>query len=227
MPKKITEKRVRYDWEAIWSDYRAGIISIREISRKHKVDHGYLIRKAKKLKIERDLTKKIKQAAKIKLVTKSVTKKKSPQKKVTTPLADDQDIINEKADELVAVQLSHRKDIKRSKSAVMILQDQLMEAITTRIKLEKTIKTETKEDKDEKRRASLMKAVSLPSHSLVAKNLAVALKNLIGLERQAFSLDDAGDDLDDLKSTLTPEDKKLFRKAAKIVSQRVIEQAHE
>ena len=225
MPKKLTEKRVRYDWEAIWSDYRAGIISIREISRKHKVDHGYLIRKAKKLKIERDLTKKIKQAAKIKLVTKSVTTKKSPQKKVTTPLADDQDIINEKADELVAVQLSHRKDIKRSKSAVMILQDQLMEAISTRLELEKTIEVETKED--DKRRGMLMKAVSLPSHSLVAKNLAVALKNLIGLERQAFSLDDAGDDLDDLKSTLTPEEKKLFRKAAKIVSQRVIEQAHE
>jgi hypothetical protein len=44
-------------------------------------------------------TQKIKQAAKIKLVTKKLVTKNL----VTTPNADDQNIINEKADGLVAI----------------------------------------------------------------------------------------------------------------------------
>jgi len=38
----------------------------------------------------------------------------------------------------------------------------------------------------------MMRAVSLPMHSGVIRDLSVAQKNLIGLERQAFGITDNG-----------------------------------
>jgi len=44
--KKIESKQI--DWEAIEKEYRAGMLSIREVARRNSVDHAYLIRTAKK-----------------------------------------------------------------------------------------------------------------------------------------------------------------------------------
>ena len=44
------------DWETIENEYRAGMLSIREVARRNGVDHAYLIRTAKKKGWSRDLT---------------------------------------------------------------------------------------------------------------------------------------------------------------------------
>ena len=44
--------RIARDWEAIGIDYRAGLLSIRAVGRKHKIDEAQLRRYAKKKKWE-------------------------------------------------------------------------------------------------------------------------------------------------------------------------------
>lgn len=208
----------KHDWEKIEPDIRAGILSLREIGRKHNVPLTTVRKHIKEKNVKRDLTAKIKEKVRTKLVLTQVR----------TSGANDDQVVEEVSDQVVAIQVSHRKDIRQAKTTVMILQDELLSAIQHRVEIEGSIQDETKEDSKGKRRATMLNAVSLPSHSLVAKNLSVALKHLIGLERQAFSMDEEPpDDPGKLQSKLTDHEKKLYREAARIVSQRIIERAQE
>lgn len=67
--------------------------------------------------------------------------------------------------------------------------------------IEQAIDEDTKSDRDGKRKAAMLKAVSLPTRAGVMRDLSVALKNLIPLERQAFNLDekDKGPPIEDIK----------------------------
>lgn len=147
----------KYDWEAIWVDYRAGVLSVREVAKKHGVDCGYLHRKAKKSKIKRDLTARVKQAALTKLVNETVN----------TSNNSDDEIVEAESDKVVEIVKLHRKDIASGQKAVRKL-------------LEKLSDIDEIED-----------AKTLQTYSSVAVNLANATKSLIGLSRQAFSLDDS------------------------------------
>ena len=60
-----------------------------------------------------------------------------------------------------------------------------------RADIEAAIKAETGADKTGERRARMLRAIALPSRSAVLGSLSSALKTLIGLERQAFNLDEA------------------------------------
>jgi hypothetical protein len=68
----------------------------------------------------------------------------------------------------------------------------LREAATIRDELENTIKEATVGDKDTNRRRAMLRAISLPTHARVLRDLSVAQKNLISLERQAYNLDEDG-----------------------------------
>lgn len=178
----------KYDWERIARDYRAGILSVREVARQQDVDHSYLLRIAKKNGWRRDLTARVKKEAAIKLVTGDVT----------TANAREDEIIEEKSDELVRVRQLHRSDIKKSLGIVKILQDQLISAAEHRAEIEEEIIEETGPNEitgkiNQKRRISMMRAVSLPAHAAILRDLSVAQKNLIGLERQAWNLNDTFD----------------------------------
>lgn len=174
----------KYDWEAIWVDYRAGIPSINEVGKKHGVDPSYICRKAKELGIKRDLTNRVKQEVRTKLVHGSVH----------TPGTTDDKIIENESDRVVEVVKLHRKDIGSGREAVNVLLGQLTEAAANRDDIKEDIERETAEDQTIHRKNQMLKAVSLQTHSSVAVNLSNALKNLIGLERQAFSLDDGAAD---------------------------------
>jgi len=80
-PKK---KKSRYDWEAIEVDFRARKISIRAVSRKHKIDFAYLRREAKRRGWQRDLTDEVKKEVRNQLVRRKAEKvstdKSSPEK---------------------------------------------------------------------------------------------------------------------------------------------------
>ena len=224
MTKKIADKRRhKYDWEAIWVDYRAGIISVREVARKHNIDHAYLLRKAKELGVERDLTAKIKQAAKIKLAKRAVKKptkkvtKKSP-KHVENPVTtqDANQIIEEKSDELLEIQILHRRDIRALRNEEQRLLAELGDDPKKLWVGQYKGEIVTKEFK-----------IAVTERASALQSLASAMHKRIVLERRAYGLEDGDDDFSDLKTTLTPTEQQLFRKAARIVSQRVIEQARE
>jgi len=84
---KTKKKKFRYDWEAIEVDFRARKISIRAVSRKHKIDYAYLRREAKRRGWQRDLTDEVRKEVRNQLVRRKAEKvstEKSPPEEVHT-----------------------------------------------------------------------------------------------------------------------------------------------
>ncbi|MNR23022.1 hypothetical protein D3C85_1400170 [compost metagenome] len=84
----------------------------------------------------------------------------------------------------------HRKDIGHGHRLVGMLFSQLEEAALHREAIEDEIERECAGDETTARRTRMLKAVSLPLHAGVIRDLSTALKNLIPLERQAYNLDE-------------------------------------
>lgn len=179
----MTDKKSRKatDWEAIERDYRAGLLSIREVAKVHGVSDKAIRNKAKENGWERDLSDKINEKVRTGLVrTQSAA----------ADLKTEREIIETAAATVVQVVRGHRKHISRQIELVDTLTEQLVGAAGSRDEIEAAIFDETAGDKDGKRRSAMLKAVSLPTHASAAVNLANALKTLVGLERQAFSIKD-------------------------------------
>lgn len=171
----------RTDWEAIERDYRAGQLSLREIAKIHGVSDTAIRKKARAAGWERDLTERIDEKVRTEMV-RGLVRTANPQ--------TEREIINEAAAQKVQVVRSHQKRIGRQTELVDLLTEQLVEAAGKRDDIEDAIEDETKDDGNGQRRAMMLKAVSLQSHSTIAVNLSNALKTLVGLERQAFNIKD-------------------------------------
>lgn len=171
----------RTDWEAIERDYRAGILSLREIAKRHGISDTAIRKKARANGWERDLTEKVNEQARSQLVRETV-RTANPQ--------TEQEIVNDAAATIVTVVRGHRKHISRQVEIVEALVEQLAGAAGNRDAIEDAIFDETADEENGKRRAAMLKAVSLPSHTSAMVNLTNALKTLIGLERQAFNIKD-------------------------------------
>ena len=64
-----------------------------------------------------------------------------------------------------------------------------MQAIGSRATLEAEVDALGKDELQGQSRAALKQALSLANHAATLRDLSGALKNLVGLERQAFNLD--------------------------------------
>jgi len=91
------------DWEAIQREYRAGILSVREIASMYQISHAAILKRAKKdpENWKRDLTKRIQAAVTRKLVTNMVT------------AADEDSVVEEAAGRALAIIKQHRKCIAK------------------------------------------------------------------------------------------------------------------
>lgn len=174
-------KRKTYDWETIEKEYRAGVLSIREIAKTHGCSEGAIRKKAKQYSWDRDLTEKVKQKVRTELVRTEVR---------TPDPATEKEIVEQAAATQVEVVRSHRVKIKKGVRVVETLLDQLSDAADKRDEIEGDIYEDTKEESTVNRRNAMLKAVSLPSHASTAVSLSNALKNLVSLERQAFNIQD-------------------------------------
>ncbi|MFS1538546.1 MAG: hypothetical protein ACL7BU_07420 [Candidatus Phlomobacter fragariae] len=94
------------DWEAIESAYRAGSLSVRAIADKHGVTEGAIRKRAKKNGWLRNLTEKVREATRTKLVHNEERGISTQSKKPT-----DEDIIEQAASEAAEVVLGHRADL--------------------------------------------------------------------------------------------------------------------
>ena len=173
------------DWEAIERAYRAGLKSIREVAEIHGVSDTAIRKKAAAHGWNRDLSVKVQERVRTKLVRKKPEREPS----VLTPEAE-QAIIEEAATEIVTIVRRHQVKINRQSDLVDMLTQQLVDVAGNKEDFEQAIEDETAEDQSGKRRAMLMKAIALPTHASTAVNLANALKTLIGMERQAYSIKD-------------------------------------
>ena len=181
------------DWEAIESAYRAGLLSIREIASQHGITHGAINKRAKRDGWERDLK------AKIKAKADALVSKREVSSQVSTETATSERILIEANAEVIAtVRMEHRGDIRRARNIANSLFDELEAQCADIESLRKL--GEAMFDPDEKTgrdrlNEAYQKATSLPGRVKSMKDLSDTLKNLVGLERQAYDIDGpAGDD---------------------------------
>lgn len=181
------KSRYSVDWETIEREYRAGVLSIREIGKIHGVSDTAIRKKAKEASPQwtRDLTEKVNAQVRTELVRSGV-RNADPQ--------TEREIVEAAAATVVQVVRSHRSRIKQGSELVELLTKQLMDVAGKREEFEKLIEEECSEDKTSERYNRLMKAVSLGTHAGIAVNLATATKTWVGLERQAFNIPDISED---------------------------------
>ncbi|EKN3404925.1 hypothetical protein AB5J03_003883 [Yersinia enterocolitica] len=193
------------DWEAIESAYRAGLMSIREIASQHGITHGAINKRAKRDDWERDLK------AKIKAKADALVSKREVSTQVSTEKALSERILIEANAEVIAnVRMEHRGDIRRAREITNALFDELGAECADIESLRKL--GELMLDPDENGRDRLNEVyqsiIALPERVKAVKALSDAMKNLIGLERQAYDIgEDKGDNvvskLSDLMDSLS------------------------
>lgn len=176
----------RIDWEQIERQYRAGVVSLREIGRDHGVSDTAIRKRAKADGWERDLTEKVKERSRAKLVRTLGSHDGSHEQRART----DAEIVEQAAETQVTVVKSHRRDIATGRRIVATLFNELIKATEQRHEIDDAIEVETATDKDGgKRRAMMRRAVGLPSRASTMQSLAGALRSIVVLERQAFNIE--------------------------------------
>lgn len=179
------------DWESIEREYRAGVLSIREIGKVHGVSDTAIRKKAKTDRWQRDLTERINEQVRSELVCSGfapVDPKRGANQKQT-----EREIIDQAAATVVQVVREHRGRIKQGNALVELLTKQLMDVAGSREEFEQAIGIICAEDKTPERMNRLLKAVSLGAHATIAVNLANATRVWVGLERQAFNISEGVD----------------------------------
>lgn len=178
----------RPDWEAIESAYRAGVMSLREIASQHDITHGAINKRAKKEWWERDLREKIKLKADALVSKREVSTKVSTEKAVSERI-----LIEANAEVIATVRMEHRGDIRRARELANALFDELSVECADVPALKKLgeLMIEPDDNGRDKLNELYHAIISLPERVKSAKALSETLKNLIGLERQAYGLDDA------------------------------------
>lgn len=180
------DKKAAPDWERIEADYRAGLLSVREIAAANGVSHVAIGKRAKRDGWERDLDAKIKAKAEA-LVTKAeVTKEVTSEQAVT-----ERRIVEANAQVIAEVRVSHRRDIARARSLAMKLLDEL-EVQTDSVDLLEQLETALAgEDGPDGLTRVFQRVTSTAGRIDSAKKLAEAMKVLVSMEREAYGIVDA------------------------------------
>ncbi|HCR0895017.1 TPA: hypothetical protein OMT60_004497 [Enterobacter hormaechei] len=174
------------DWEAIETAYRAGVMSLREIASQHGISEGAIRKRAKRDDWSRDLNAKIQQKAED-LVRKQEVRRTVRNESTLTERVQ----IEATAEVIATVRMEHRGDIRRARELTNTLFDELGAQCADVSALEQL--GDIMFDPDDKGRDRLneiyQKVISLPSRVKSMKDLSDSLKTLIGLEREAYSIE--------------------------------------
>ena len=177
--------RKKIDWESIEKDYRAGIKTHREIAEAHGCSHGAVQKRAKKYAWTRDLTGKIKEAAKNIVAKEEVAKKVAKKDEIA-----ERDIVEANANLQASVMRGQRKSVQKSCDLVGKLLAEL-DGVTDSGDLVELLGEAMRSDASvDKMNDAYRKIVSLPGRIDAMKKLSDSMKTMVGLERQVFGLDD-------------------------------------
>lgn len=182
------ESKTSVDWERIENDYRAGVLSLREIAEKNSgTNHTAIARKAKSEGWARDLAARIKSKANDLVTRQSVTKTVTAEQLVT-----DSQIVDANAQVIADIRLAHRSDIRRGRAISMALFRELevQTGDVAALAMLGELMAAPDDKGVDKLRDLYLKVISLPSRTDTMKKLSETLKNLIALERQAFGIED-------------------------------------
>ena len=165
------------DWERIEVDYRAGLLSLRELAIAHpNTNHVAIARRAKKEGWTRDLTAKIKAKAED-LVTRSVVTPDETARRAVT----EKEVVEAGAAAIVQVRLSHRTDIQRSKRLVNTLLEHLEELGLPKVPDKGKPESETQA-------VRTLCLATLKDQSVILDKLVGTQKVLVAMEREAFGI---------------------------------------
>lgn len=183
---KKAEKPAAPDWERIEIEYRAGVRSVREIAALHGISHTAINKKAKAEGWLRDLSAKIKAKAEAKVSRALVSKEVSSETRILESA-----VVEANAQAIADIRLAHRADIRRGRTLVLSLLTELEGQTTNRALFEQLGELMAQPDENGRDRLADLyhKVIGLSGRVSNVKALAEALKNLIGLEREAWNLD--------------------------------------
>lgn len=173
------------DWERIEVDYRAGILSVREIAKRQGVSHVAIQKRAEREGWERDLSGKIRAKADALIAKQAVVAEPTNLPKELTSA-----VIKENGEQLASVMLTQRRSVSRAHALCMRLFDEL-EATTTNPELFATLGEFLREeggDAAAKRSAAFEKVMTFTSRVDNMKKLGETLKNLVAVERDIYGL---------------------------------------
>lgn len=179
------EKKAAPDWERIEADYRAGLLSVREIAASQGISHVAVAKRAKRDGWERDLSKRIQDKADALVTNRAVTTLVTTEKTVT-----DRAIVEANAEVIAGIRLSHRSDIARSRRLAMALLEELEIVTGNRDLFDQLgeILRSPDERGNDKRNDLYNKVISSAGRVDSMKKLAETLKTLVALEREAYGL---------------------------------------
>ncbi|VXB24547.1 conserved hypothetical protein [Burkholderia sp. 8Y] len=184
------QKKATPDWERIEADYRAGILSVREIAASQGISHVAIAKRAKRDGWDRDLAKRIQAKAEALVTTRTVTTEVTSEQAVT-----DRVIVEANAEVIANIRLAHRSDIARSRRLAMALLGEL-ESVTENRELfeELGIMLRSEDERgNDKRNDLYQKVISMSGRVSNMKQLSETLKTLVGLEREAYGITGAHD----------------------------------
>lgn len=180
-----TKNDTTIDWELIERDYRAGLLSVREIAASQGITHGAINKRAKRDGWERDLK------AKIQAKADALVSKREVSNTVSTErLATDRIVIEANAQRIADVRMAHRQDISRMRTLVLGLLGEL-EHETGNLDLYEELGELLRSEDDkgqDKRNDVYRKVISSAARIDSMKKLAETLKVLIAMEREAFGI---------------------------------------
>lgn len=178
------ERKPAPDWERIEADYRAGLLSLREIAAARGVSNVAIHKRAKKEGWERDLGKRIQAKA-----DALVSKREAASKTSADAVASDRIVVEANATLIAEVRLSHRRDIARSRNLAMQMLEELERATTNTDVFEKIADLlRESDDIAERRLEAFNKIMSSAGRIDSMKKLADTLRTLVTLEREAYGL---------------------------------------
>lgn len=189
----MTEKDKKpTDWERVEVDYRAGLLSVREIAATQGISHTAIQKRAKAEGWGRDLGAKIKAKA-----DALVAKREVASEVATERAATDRAIIEANAEVIANVRVMHRKDIGRARTLAMALLEELESQTSNRdliAELGEVLGGSEDGNGVSDKMLSLYHAVtSLPGRTKTMKDLGDTLHKLITLERDAYNIDTPGE----------------------------------
>lgn len=189
----MTKKPVKPppDWEAIERDFRAGVLSAREIAAANGVSHTAINKRAKERGWVRDLKDKIQAKADELVSRQQVSAEVSAQR-----VATERQIIEANAARIAQVRGEHRADIQRARSLALTLLAEL-EGQTDQLELLEQLGAlmAKPDDKGIDRLNELyQKVLATPGRIDSFKKLSEAMRIVVALEREAYGLNvDNGD----------------------------------
>lgn len=191
------------DWERIEAQFRAGVMSVREIARAHDniVTEAAIRKRAKRDGWDRDLS------AKVRAKAEALVRKESVRTEVRTANPTEREVIEIEAEVQSRIQIAHRRDIGRGRNLVMTLLDELeavcgVENAALLAELGALMRRPDERGQD-KLNDIYEKLMSLPGRAKTMKDLGESLRVLVTMEREAFGLNtEAKDKTDDLTDLL-------------------------